>query len=115
MTTTKTAETEAPATKTVAEQVSELAEKAVILPLGASLVVRVLRKLSKKYGTSAGLEKELTRYEKRGARARKGFEKQVRAQRTRIERGVTARRKDFEKRSSAATARASEVFSQHTV
>jgi prefoldin subunit 5 len=116
MTTTKTAETEAPATKTVAEQVSELAEKAVIVPIGASLVVRddlnsALRKLSKKYGTSAGLEKELTRYEKRGARARKGFEKQVRAQRTRIERGVTARRKDFEKHSSAATARASEVFS----
>jgi len=117
-TNTKNTETEAEATasKSVAEQVSELAEKAVILPIGASLIVRddlttALRKLSKKYGTTAGLEKELTRYEKRGVRARNRFEKQVRTQRTRLEREVRARRKDLEKQGSAVSARASELFS----
>jgi len=96
--------------KTMAEQVSVLAEKAVIVPIGASLIVRddlttALRKLQKKYTTSAGLEKELTRYEKRGARARNRFEKQVRSQRTKFEREIKARRKDLEKQSSAVTAR----------
>ncbi len=96
--------------KTMAEQVSVLAEKAVIVPIGASLIVRddltnALRKLQKKYTTSAGLEKELTRYEKRGARARNRFEKQVRSQRTKLEREIKARRKDLEKQSSAVTSR----------
>jgi hypothetical protein len=98
------------AAKTVAEQVSVLAEKAVIVPIGASLIVRddltsALRKLQKKYTTSAGLEKELTRYEKRGARARNRFEKQVRTQRTKFERELKARRKDLEKQSGAVTSR----------
>ena len=96
--------------KTMAEQVSVLAEKAVIVPIGATLIVRddltsALRKLQKKYTTSAGLEKELTRYEKRGARARNRFEKQVRSQRTKFEREIKARRKDFGKQSSAVTSR----------
>jgi hypothetical protein len=96
--------------KTMAEQVSVLAEKAVIVPIGASLIVRddltsALRKLQKKYTTSAGLEKELTRYEKRGARARNRFEKQVRSQRTKFEKEIKARRKDLEKQSSVVTSR----------
>jgi hypothetical protein len=104
------------ATKTVAEQVSELAEKAVIVPIGASLIVRddltaALRKLQKKYTTSAGLEKELTRYEKRGARARNRFEKQVRAQRKSFEHGLRERRKGFEKQHGAVTARVEEIVS----
>jgi hypothetical protein len=103
-------------TKTVAEQVSELAEKAVIVPIGASLIVRddlttALRKLQKKYTTSAGLEKELTRFEKRGARARNRFEKQVRAQRKVFERELRARRKGFEKQHGAVTARVEEIVS----
>jgi hypothetical protein len=98
------------AAKSLAEQVSLLAEKAVIVPIGAGLIVRddltsALRKLQKKYATSAGLEKELTRYEKRGARARNRFEKQVRARRTKFEREVKARRKEFEKQSSVVSAR----------
>jgi hypothetical protein len=104
------------ATKTISEQVSVLAEKAVIVPIGASLIVRddltnALRKLQKKYTTSAGLEKELTRYEKRGARARNRFEKQVRSQRTKVERDLKARRKDLEKRSGVVTARVEEFVS----
>ena len=102
--------------KTMAEQVSVLAEKAVIVPIGASLIVRddltsALRKLQKKYTTSAGLEKELTRYEKRGARARNRFEKQVRSQRTKFEKEIKARRKDFEKQSSVVTSRVEEFVS----
>jgi len=102
--------------KTMAEQVSVLAEKAVIVPIGASLIVRddltsALRKLQKKYTTSAGLEKELTRYEKRGARARNRFEKQVRSQRTKFEKEIKARRKDLEKQSSVVTSRVEEFVS----
>jgi hypothetical protein len=104
------------ATKTISEQVSVLAEKAVIVPIGASLIVRddltsALRKLQKKYTTSAGLEKELTRYEKRGARARNRFEKQVRSQRTKFERDLKSRRKDLQKRSSVVTTRVEEFVS----
>ena len=118
--TTKNTETQTPETevaaKTMAEQVTVLAEKAVTVPLGAGLVVRddltsALRKLQKKYGTSAGLEKELTRYEKRGTRARNRFEKQVRSQRTRFEREVRARRDDFHKQSAAVQARVEEIVS----
>jgi hypothetical protein len=104
------------AAKTISEQVSVLAEKAVIVPIGAGLIVRddlttALRKLQRKYTTSAGLEKELTRYEKRGARARNRFEKQVRSQRTKFERDLKARRKDLEKRSGVVTARVEEFVS----
>jgi hypothetical protein len=73
----------------------------VVVPIGAGLVVRddvvsSLRKLSKKYTTSAGIEKELTRYEKRGNRVRNRLEKQVKRQRTQFEREMRARRKRFE-------------------
>jgi prefoldin subunit 5 len=106
---TDTAET----AKTLAEQVSVLAEKAVIVPIGASLIVRddlrsALRKLQKKYTTSAGLEKELTRYEKRGTRARNRFEKQVRSQRRKFERELKTRRKDVGKQSGVVSSRVEE-------
>jgi hypothetical protein len=106
----------AEAAKTISEQVSVLAEKAVIVPIGAGLVVRddlrtALRRLQKKYTTSAGLEKELTRYEKRGARARNRFEKQVRTQRSKFERELKAHRKDLEKQSSVIGARVEEIVS----
>jgi prefoldin subunit 5 len=118
--TEKTTETETPETevavKTVVEQVSVLAEKAVTVPIGAGLVVRddltsAFRKLHKKYGTSAGLEKELTRFEKRGTRARNRFEKQVRTQRTKFEREMRQRRKAFDKQSTAVQARVEEIVS----
>ena len=67
--------------------------------------------LQKKYGTSAGLEKELTRFEKRGTRARNRFEKQVRTQRTKFEREMRQRRKAFEKQSTAVQARVEEIVS----
>lgn len=117
MTDTNTTNTEPQAAaKSVAEHVSELAERAVTVPLGAGLVVRddltsAFRKLHRKYGTTAGLEKELSRYEKRGTRARNRFEKQVRSQRTKFERGVRQHRKDFEKHSGAVASRVEEIFS----
>jgi hypothetical protein len=105
-----------PAPKSVAEQISELAELAVIVPIGAGLIVRddlnaALRKLRRKYATAAGLEKELHRYEKRGARARNRFEKQVRTQRTRVERELRQRRKDLDKGSKAVGNRVEEIIS----
>jgi hypothetical protein len=114
--TTDTVTETAEAAKTISEQVSVLAEKAFVVPIGASLIVRddlttALRKLQRKYTTSAGLEKELTRYEKRGARARNRFEKQVRTRRTKFERELKARRKDLEKQSGVVSARVEEFVS----
>jgi prefoldin subunit 5 len=111
-----TAAETAEAAKTISEQVSVLAEKAVIVPIGAGLVVRddltsALRKLQKKYTTSVGLEKELNRYEKRGARARIRFEKQFRVQRRKLERELKVRRKDLEKQSGVVTARVEDLVS----
>jgi hypothetical protein len=113
---TDTVTESADAAKTISEQVSVLAEKALVVPIGASLIVRddlttALRKLQRKYTTSAGLEKELTRYEKRGARARNRFEKQVRSQRRKFERELKARRKDLEKQSGVVSARVEELVS----
>jgi len=105
-----------PAPKSVAQQVSELAERAVILPIGASLIVQddlisALRRLRRKYGTAAGLEKEFHRYEKRGARACNRVEKQVRAQRVRFERELRQCQKDFQKQSAAVNARVEQIVS----
>lgn len=91
----RTRSTTAP--KTRVNQVQELAERAVLVPLGASLlaeenVVSTVRGLATKYRTRAGLERELKRYERRGATARNRFERQVRRTRTRFERELRHRR-----------------------
>ena len=88
--------------KTPIEQVGEIAERAVLVPVGASLLVRdnvvsTLSGLVTKYRTRAGFERELKRYERRGASARNRFERQVRKTRTRFERQVRQRRSLIEK------------------
>jgi hypothetical protein len=69
----------------------------VLVPVGASLLVRdnlvsTVRGLVGKYRSRAGVERELKRYERRGASARNRFERQVRKTRTRFERQVRQRR-----------------------
>jgi DNA anti-recombination protein RmuC len=84
------------------EQVEHLAERAMLVPLGAGLIVRdnlvsTVRNLTTKYRTRAGVERELKRYERRGATARNRLERQVRKTRTRVERDLRQRRKSLER------------------
>ena len=88
--------------KTPVDQVTEIAERVVLVPVGVSLLVRddivsTVKGLATKYRTRAGLERELKRYEKRGATARNRFETQVRRQRTKFERDLRQRRTRIEK------------------
>jgi hypothetical protein len=82
--------------RTPVEQVTQIAERALLVPVGASLLARdnlvsTVKELATKYRTRAGLERELKRYERRGATARNRFERQVRRTRTRFERQVRQR------------------------
>ena len=79
-----------------------LAERAVLVPVGASLLARdnlvsTVKGFATKYRTRAGLERELKRYERRGATARNRFERQVRKTRTRFERELRQRRTRVER------------------
>ena len=83
--------------KTPVEQVQQLAERAVLVPVGASLLARdnlvsTVRNLATRYSTRTGVEREIKRYEKRGASARNRFEREVRRTRTRFERQLRQRR-----------------------
>jgi hypothetical protein len=124
--------------KTPAGQVQEIAERAVLVPVGASLLARdnlvsSVRGLATKYRTRANVEREIKRYERRGATARNRFERQVRKTRTKFERELRQRRsrvertvrqnrrrferevrsvrKDFEKQSGVLTSRVEKLVS----
>jgi len=88
--------------KTTVQQAQEIAERVVLVPVGASLLagdnlVSTVRGLATKYRSRAGLERELRRYERRGATARNRFERQIRRTRTRVERQVRQRRHRVER------------------
>ena len=88
--------------KTPVEQAQEIAERAVLVPVGASLLARdnlvsTVKGLATKYRTRASVERELKRYERRGATARNRFERQVRKTRTRFERELRQRRNRVER------------------
>ena len=125
-----TASSTQPKTRVARAQV--LAERAVLVPVGASLlardnVVSTVKGFASKYRTRGTLARELQRYERRGVTARNRLERQVRRARTRVEREMRRRRslvertmsqnrrrvsrelisvrRDFEKQSGAVTAR----------
>jgi hypothetical protein len=80
-----------------ARQAQVLAERAVLVPVGAGLlagdtVVSGVKDLAGRYGTRTSVERELTRYERRGASARNRLERQVRRTRTTFERELRHRR-----------------------
>jgi hypothetical protein len=86
----------------VVEQAQLIAERAVLVPVGASLLARenlvsTVKDLATKYGTRASVERELKRYERRGASARNRFERQVRRTRTKFERELRQRRTRVER------------------
>ncbi len=88
--------------KTSVEQAQEIAERAVLVPVGASLLARdnlvsTVKGLATRYGTRESFERELKRYERRGATARNRFERQVRRRRTRFERELRQRRTRVER------------------
>jgi hypothetical protein len=83
--------------KPPAGQVQSYAERAVLVPVGAGLLARdnlvsTVSGLVSKYSTRSGFERELKRYERRGATARNRFERQIRRSRTRFERQLRQRR-----------------------
>lgn len=88
--------------KTRPQQVQELAERAVLVPVGAGLLARdnlvsTVKGLRTRYTTRSGFERELKRYERRGATARKRAERRVRRTRTRFERELRHRRTGIER------------------
>jgi hypothetical protein len=92
---TKTTATE-PATRV--KQAQHLAERVILVPVGAGLTARdSLVSTVGRYGTRTGLERELARYEKRGVTARNRFERQVRKTRKRFEREMRQRRGRLER------------------
>jgi hypothetical protein len=135
---TSSATTTSTQPKTPVAQAQEIAERAVLVPVGASLLARdnlvsTVKGLATKYRTRTNLERELKRYERRGATARNRFERQVRKTRTkferelrhrrsrvertvrqnrrRLEREVRAVRKDFERQSTLVSSRAQKFVS----
>src|SRR5438477_3288548 len=81
---------------TPVEQAQVIAERAVLVPVGASLVARdnlvsTVKGLTTKYRSRTALERELKRYERRGATARNRVERQVRRTRTKVERELRQR------------------------
>ena len=83
-------------------QAQQIAERVVLVPVGASLlardnVVSTVKGLATKYRTRADVERELRRYERRGVTARNRFERQVRRTRTKFERQLRQRRNIVER------------------
>ncbi len=87
--------------QTPVQEAQGLAERAVLVPVGAGLLARdnlvaTVRDFTTRYRTRTGLERELKRYERRGATARNRIERQVRKTRTRVERELRERRRGVE-------------------
>lgn len=90
------------AIKTPIERAGELAETAVLVPVGAALIsrdraMRFVDELRGNYGTRAKTRSELRRYERRGIRALKAIERDAQKTRQRIERDLRQSRTRLEK------------------
>jgi hypothetical protein len=95
--TSRSARTAGSTSRAAARTSTTLAERAVLVPVGAGLLagedlVSTVRGLASKYSTRTTLERELKRYERRGVTARDRFERQVRRASTRFEREMRQRR-----------------------
>jgi hypothetical protein len=81
---------------------ADLAEKAVLVPVGATLIARdrltsTIEEIRKTYSTRTKAEQELRRFERRGSSAVKRIERDVKKSRTRLERELRQRRSRLEK------------------
>ena len=80
----------------------DYAERAVLIPVGAALIVRdrVLSNLNhtiSSYSSPSRAQAQLRRFERRGATARNRLEREVRKTRVRVERELRQRRRVIEK------------------
>lgn len=94
-----------PATRT--ERAQQLAERAVLIPVGAALEARdrvagTVEELVTTTRSRSALEQQLKRYERRGGSARTQLEREVRRTRTRIERQTRTARRGFERQRTEA-------------
>lgn len=90
------------APRSAVAQAQEVAEKAVLVPVGAALIARervetVVTELRSSYGTRAAAEKELRRFERRGTTARNRLERDMKRNRTKLERELRQRRTRVER------------------
>jgi hypothetical protein len=88
--------------RTPMHRAAELAEKAVLIPVGATLIARdrmmsTLEDIRKTYSTKTKAEQELRRFERRGSSALKNVERDAKKTRTRVERELRQRRARLEK------------------
>jgi hypothetical protein len=95
-------------TKSAIGKAAEMAEKAVFVPVGATLITRdrvadIWDELRKTYSTRNKTENELRRFERRGSSAFKGIERDAKKTRTRIERELRQRRAKVERELKART------------
>ena len=100
-TTTATRRAES-ATRTPVNVVTNYAERAVLIPVGAALVARDrvvsgVNHVIDSYSTPTKAQARLKKFERRGSTARKGLEREVRKTRTRVERELRQRRRNVEK------------------
>ncbi len=84
------------------QHVQQVAEWAILVPVGAGLVVRdnivsTVKGLATRYSSLDGIERELKRYERRGNTARTRLERQVRRRRSKFERELRQRRRKVER------------------
>ena len=82
--------------------IGDYAERAVLIPVGATLIVRdrVVSSVSETlstYSSPTKTQAQLRRFERRGATARKRLEREVRKTRIRVERDLRQRRRRVEK------------------
>ncbi len=89
-----------PATRT--ERAQQLAERAVLIPVGVALEARdrvadTVGELVTTTRSRSALEKQLKRYERRGGSARTELEREVRRTRTRLERQTRTARRGFDR------------------
>lgn len=79
------------------QQVQQLAERAMLMQVGAGLTARDnLVSTVKGIADPASVQKQLADYEKRGAKARNRFERQVRTTRNKLEHDLRQRRTTLE-------------------
>ncbi len=89
------------ATRETAEVLSDYAERALLIPVGAWLVARdrVVEGVSdtlSTYGSTSKTQAQLRRFERRGSTARNRLEREVRKARVRFERELRQRRRSIE-------------------
>jgi hypothetical protein len=96
------AQAQVKAAKTTAAQGRNVAERAALVYVGATLEARDrVIELVNRYGSRAAAEREvgkdIRRFERRGTTARNQLERDVRKARTRLERELRTRRRDAER------------------